>query len=288
MPEYKCECCDFKTIDKGKYFKHNETKKHLKKMETYVKPEPVKQEPVKPEPVKQEPVKEEPDLKEKVSMLEKTIEILIKRIEVLENNQVEKPADEPQPLGVIESNEDVEPNEDGLPLPVDVDDIIHHIEHETFIDLEPYTKNNTIDWDNYVKEQLDEDIHLKMKNEKVPYEILKETYDENSEKAIFKKMCKLIPKDTIKIKDVSRGKFYIFCEGKWLNQVEATEKLEKMIDTLQRHITNLHIIYATCDELYRGCGSVFCENYSNYSEKVCQGNAIKKSIVKSILEYYKD
>ena len=78
MPEYKCECCDFKTIDKGKYFKHNETNKHLKKMETYVKQEPVKQEPVKQEPVqlepvKQEPVKQEPDLKEKVSMLEKTI-----------------------------------------------------------------------------------------------------------------------------------------------------------------------------------------------------------------------
>ena len=31
MPEYKCECCDFKTIDKGKYLKHNETIKHLKK-----------------------------------------------------------------------------------------------------------------------------------------------------------------------------------------------------------------------------------------------------------------
>ena len=30
MPEYKCECCDFKTIDKGKYSKHNETIKHLK------------------------------------------------------------------------------------------------------------------------------------------------------------------------------------------------------------------------------------------------------------------
>ena len=31
MPEYTCECCDFKTIDKGKYLKHNETIKHLKK-----------------------------------------------------------------------------------------------------------------------------------------------------------------------------------------------------------------------------------------------------------------
>ena len=50
MPEYKCECCDFKTIDKGKYLKYNETIKHLKKIESYVKQEPVKQEPVIQEP----------------------------------------------------------------------------------------------------------------------------------------------------------------------------------------------------------------------------------------------
>ena len=29
MPEYKCECCNFKTIDKCKYVVHLETKKHL-------------------------------------------------------------------------------------------------------------------------------------------------------------------------------------------------------------------------------------------------------------------
>ena len=83
MPDYKRECCDFKTIDKGKYLKHNETIKHLKKMESYVKLEPAKQ-----EPVIQEPVIQEPDLKVKVLKLEQTIEMLIKRIEVLENNQV--------------------------------------------------------------------------------------------------------------------------------------------------------------------------------------------------------
>ena len=50
-------------------------------MESYVKLEPVKL-----EPVKQEPVIQETDLKEKVLKLEQTIEMLIKRIEVLENN----------------------------------------------------------------------------------------------------------------------------------------------------------------------------------------------------------
>jgi hypothetical protein len=54
MPQYKCECCVFKTIDKRKYVKHNETIKHLKKMESFIKLEPIKQEPVKQEPVIQE------------------------------------------------------------------------------------------------------------------------------------------------------------------------------------------------------------------------------------------
>ena len=94
MPEYKCECCDFNTIDKGKYLKHNETIKHLKKMETYVKQEPVKQ-----KPVIQEPVIQEPDLKVKMLKLEQTIEMLIKRIEILEKNQVVKLA---VPLPVVE------------------------------------------------------------------------------------------------------------------------------------------------------------------------------------------
>ena len=64
-------------------------------------------------------------------------------------------------------------------------------------------------------------------------------------------MCKLIPKETIKVKDISRGKFSIYCEGKWINQVEATERLEKLINILQRNISYLHYIHITCQELYR-------------------------------------
>ena len=113
MPEYKCECCDFKTIDKGKYLKHNETIKHLKKMESYVKLEPVKQ----------EPVIQETDLNEKVLKLEQTIEMLIKRIEVLENNQVAKPA---VSLPVVEPvvEQVVEQVVEPVVEPVGIDDII--------------------------------------------------------------------------------------------------------------------------------------------------------------------
>ena len=64
-------------------------------------------------------------------------------------------------------------------------------------------------------------------------------------------MCKLIPKETIKVKDISRGKFSIYCEGKWFNQAEATERLEKLINILQRNTSDLHYIHITCQELYR-------------------------------------
>ena len=90
-------------------------------MEFYVKLEPVKQ-----EPVIQEPVIQDPDLKVKMLKLEQTIEMLIKRIEVLENNQVAKPA---VSLPVVE------PVVEQVVEPVDIDEIINHIEHETHIDL---------------------------------------------------------------------------------------------------------------------------------------------------------
>ena len=98
-------------------------------------------------------------------------------------------------------------------------------------------------------------------------------------------MCKLIPKETIKVIDISRGKFFIYCEGNWFNQVEATEKLEKLINILQRNISNLHYIHINCQELYR---EVDYDNFIKLNEKVFEGNDIKKSIVKSILEYYKN
>jgi hypothetical protein len=122
-------------------------------------------------------------------------------------------------------------------------------------------------------------MHNKISNGNVVFELLKDTYDENSEKVIFKKMCKSIPKETIKVKDISRGKFSIYCEGKWFNQVEATERFEKLINILQRNISNLHYIHINCQELYR---EVDYENFIKSKQKVFEGNAIKNSIVKSI------
>ena len=62
--------------------------------------------------------------------------MLIKRIEVLENNQVVKPA---VSLPVVEQV--VEQVVESVVEPVGIDDIINHIEHETHIDFEPYTEH---------------------------------------------------------------------------------------------------------------------------------------------------
>jgi hypothetical protein len=64
-------------------------------------------------------------------------------------------------------------------------------------------------------------------------------------------LFKLIPKETIKVKDISRGKFDIYCEGKWTIQVEATEKNVKLIDVSQLNISNLHNIHVNCQDLYQ-------------------------------------
>ena len=113
---------------------------------------------VKVEPVKQEPVIQEPDLKIKVLKLEQTIEMSIKRIEVLKNNQIAKPAVslpvvEPVVEQVVEPvvEQVVEP----VVEPIGIDEIINHIEHETHIDFEPYTEHkeygDVVAWDKYAK-----------------------------------------------------------------------------------------------------------------------------------------
>ena len=123
--------------------------------------------------------------------------MLNKQIEVLKNNQLEKTAVlllvfEPVVASVLAP----------IVEPVGIEDIIYHKEHETRIDLEPYTEHteygDIVAWDKYVKEHLDEDMHDKISNGNVVFEMLKDTYDGNSEKAIFR----------------------------WFNQVEATERLE--------------------------------------------------------------
>ena len=269
MPEYKCECCDFKTIDKGKYLKHNETNKHLKKMESFVK------------------VCEIP-LQAKVDMLEQTIQLLIKRIEVLENkqdvSQVVEQVIEPVVSKKIEPI--TEPVEEPVEEPLDIDMVINHIQEQSYFNFDDYkTFVNDIeltDMESYVKDKLDEITQQKIANGEVVYPLLKDTYDSNSEKAIFNKICNLIPKESIKVNDISRSKFSLFC-GEWLNSVQSTEKLELLINELQLYIGNLHNIYSSCKDMY----CIDADLYVKLNEKVYQGDEVKSKILKLILTHYK-
>lgn len=264
MPEYFCECCNFKTPIKCKFQAHNETSKHINNMKSFVLP-----------------VKEVNPLQSKVDLLEELVKSLIKRIEILEQKEpVVKPVAEPVVKLVAEPVAEPE---------VDIEDIIGHVQEQCFIDVDQITKQyndrEIVDWDEYVKLHVNYDTQQKIANGEVVYELLKESYHTDSEKSIFRKMCKLIPKEIIKVSDVSRGKFSVFSCGQWLSSVESNEKLEIIITELQTYIGHLHNIYNTCKEQYGA--KMEYEKYVKVIEKVFQGPEIKNKVVKLILQYYK-
>ena len=69
-------------------------------------------------------------------------------------------------------------------------------------------------------------MNNKISNGNVVFELLKDTYDGNSEKAIFNKMCKLIPKETIKVKDISRGNFLFIVKVNGLIKLKQQKDLK--------------------------------------------------------------
>lgn len=271
MPEYNCLCCQFTTKDKQKYGKHMLTSKHLKKMETYE------------EPKQQDPEPQEEGLQERVIYLEDTIKVLMKRIEQLEQNQPVKPVQQLQPVQHVEEPES--PKQTDQPEN-DIDDIIHHIEQTTFIDWNEFRKDDgSVDYEKYVEKRLEECDKKAFKQEENPFELLRHTYKEDSQTAIYKKMRKLIPEDIIKVNDVSRSKFSIFSNGKWLNSVDSTEKLEEIISVLQDNINDLDMIHSTAKDMYGR--PVTADQFADWFTKAHQGKDIYKPIVKDILEAYK-
>ena len=171
---------------------------------------------------------------------------------------------------------------------LDIDIVIGHIETECYINFDEHKTfqgdEEIVDLESYVKENLDENTQQKIANGEVVYPLLKDTYATNSEKAIFNKMCKLIPKESIKVNDISRGKFSLYC-GEWLNVVESTTKLENLIEELQVYIGNLHTIYTTCKDMYVTDHNP--DNYVKIIDKVYQGKELKSKVIKLLLAHYK-
>lgn len=267
MPEYLCECCNFKTPIKCKFQAHNETSKHLNNMKSFV-----------------EPKKEANPLQVKVDMLEELVKSLIKRIEVLEN----KPQDANRVVEVV--NEVIEPVAEPVEEePFDLDIVIGDLVQQNEISVEAYgyydeiQDRESIDMIKYVNDKLSIKEQIEIA-EGMLDEMLLETYEEDSIKAIYHKLCKVIPDGSIKVNDLSRSKYSIYCQGQWLNPVRSTEKLEELVELYQAKIKKLHEIYVICTDLHKV--ELKPEKFETMLINSCQGKEVKGKVVKLILSYY--
>jgi hypothetical protein len=176
--------------------------------------------------------------------------------------------------------------EDDKPT-IDIDDVINHIDYDTYVDWDDYTIYRDyaefVDWDKYIKEKVDEQTIEKISQGLVPYTILEDTYKYDSCKAIQNKLCLLIPKNILKVKDFARKKYSIYCQEKWLSIEDSKEKLLEIINTLQHHIDTLHRIYFVCYEKYKPHE---WDKFLRLQEKVYQGKDIHNIIINRIIDIY--
>jgi hypothetical protein len=241
MPEYKCECCRFKTKIKTQYVEHTQTKKHLKLFEEHEG--------------------SRVELLDKIIQLEKIIEELKEENEKLKKNT----------------------QSESVKLP-NIDDFIDDLFVGLF-DTTQYTKTDgltkRIDWEAFILDNISPEIKNRMSIEDAVYEELKEAYKEDCVASIFNSFKKKIPREIIKIGDLSRNKFYIRNENRWLNKAESEEKIMEFVKYLQEQLTQFHNIWTNCCE-------VEPDLYSTRNEKVCGGNDEHQKVLKKILEWYED
>jgi len=243
-----------------------ETSKHLKNMESFVKIEPN-------------------NLKERVATLEEsnqslkeTIQLLMKRIDALENTP---PVDPPVAPPVAP------------PIPeTDIDDIINIVYGTFTIDLEPYKQatyeygeeKSTINYNKFIDNFFDNEDKKLLYEDKNPNPLLSHSYSDGIEQAIAKKMCKLIPKDTIKVKDEARNKYSICSNGVWLNPIKSEEKLQEIIKIFNDYIIELNNVYLFAKQRYGT--EIQPDKWIDLSDKLQTDDESNKRIVKIILSYF--
>jgi len=239
-----------------------ETSKHLKNMESFVKIEPN-------------------NLKERVATLEEsnqslkeTIQLLMKRIDALENAPPVAPPVAP-------------------PIPeTDIDDIINIVYGTFTIDLEPYKQatyeygeeKSTINYNKFIDNFFDNEDKKLLYEDKNPNPLLSHSYSDGIEQAIAKKMCKLIPKDTIKVKDEARNKYSICSNGVWLNPIKSEEKLQEIIKIFNDYIIELNNVYLFAKQRYGT--EIQPDKWIDLSDKLQTDDESNKRIVKIILSYF--
>jgi hypothetical protein len=166
----------------------------------------------------------------------------------------------------------------------DIDDIINDT-FSTLIDVVPYTKHNedmpdTIDWEALVAEQIPTRIRMLITKENAYYEELNDAYKQDSVYSIFELLRKKIPKNIIRVADKARSKFYLYSNGKWLNPIDTTIKMNELITLLQDHLFQLHNIVSTICEID---GDTYLERLNKINQL-----DINKKIINQLIWWYSD
>ena len=200
MPEYICECYNFKTIDKGKYQTHLETKKHLSNVNI---------------------MKEDKD--EIIQKLREENMYLKGKVEVFEMMFREKEKQKP-----VQANTNCEPFVDEFLKSLELE--VNETLIETIAELRTNDdKNEEININNVF------DVFVFNEKNNLPY--INEFSDIKKNEHVLADIVieKVLNKCSIEITEQYKGRFKLYSNDKWLDVNESRDIVTNMIVELYGH-----------------------------------------------------
>lgn len=229
MPEYLCKCCNFKTNIKSKLQTHLETKKHLIKFETI-------NETLNETNEKSKDIIIE-ELKQEIMFLKGKLEaydLLIPHLKPVAE-PVTKPVAEP----VADQEADQETDHDDDPIDCDdvIDNFVKSFELEINEDLiediaqlrEQDDLCGTIDESNI--------YHSFFSNEKNNLPFINEFKELEKSSHVFSNLIieNVLNKCSVNVTEKYKGRFKLFCNGKWLSVEDSREKVIRLFLSISSH-----------------------------------------------------
>jgi len=237
MPEYKCECCNFKTIDKCKYVAHLETKKHLSNVSN----------------------DETTDYKDKI------IESLKEEILFLKGKIEGQAEAYKSMMGFFTDKETKPKTETETSCEPFVDDFLNSLELDVNDTLtESIAELRTID-DNNINVSLENTYEAFVFNDKNNLPYIKSFSDISGETEhvigdlIIEKVLKHC---SIEITEPYKGRFKLYSKGKWLEVSESRDIVINMMSELYIHYKKylkLLKFYYTYDSKNKCIDSNLCD-----------------------------
>lgn len=217
MAEFICECCNFKTNLKSNLERHLKTKKHLEKKELDDKP-------------KDKLIEE---LQQKIKVLEGQIEVY--KLLIPHLKPVAEPVTKPvaEPVADQEADHDVDP--------IDCDDVIDNfvksfeleINEELIEDISQLREQDdlcgTIDESNI--------YHSFFSNEKNNLPFINEFKELEKSSHVFSNLIieNVLNKCSVNVTEKYKGRFKLFCNGKWLSVEDSREKVIRLFLSISSH-----------------------------------------------------